>query len=98
MNQNCKVSNTYKKETMNPKQKSMKMHLFFCLMQLLLECLDELKVTNPRMIELKNHLTEMCELLNNDCANTYTIQKTTYFQTITNQVNTVIRKNFDKSM
>jgi hypothetical protein len=30
----------------------MKMHLFYCLSQLLLECLDNLKVT-PRMIELK---------------------------------------------
>jgi len=83
---------------MTPKNKSIKMHLFFCLMQLLLECLDELKVSNKRMIELKSNLTEMCELLNNDCANTYTIQKTTYFQTITNQINTLMRKNFDSSM
>jgi hypothetical protein len=29
------------------------MHLFYCLMQLLLECLDNLKVTHPRMIELR---------------------------------------------
>jgi len=83
---------------MTPKQKSIKMHLFYCLMQLLLECLDELKVTNPRMIELKNNLTEMCELLNNDCANTYTIQKTTYFQGLTNQINTMMRKCFNPEM
>jgi len=83
---------------MTPKNKSIKMHLFFCLMQLLLECLDDLKVSNKRMIELKSNLTEMCELLNNDCANTYTIQKTNYFQTITNQINTLMRKNFDSSM
>ncbi len=83
---------------MNPKQKSMKMHLFYCLMQLLLECLDELKVTNPRMIELKNNLTEMCELLNEECKDTYTIQKTTYFQTITNKINTILRNNFNPEM
>lgn len=83
---------------MNPKQKSIKMHLFYCLMQLLLECLDELKVTNPRMIELKNNLTEMCELLNEECKDTYTIQKTTYFSTITNKINTIMRKEFDETM
>jgi len=83
---------------MTPKQKSIKMHLFYCLMQLLLECLDELKVTNPRMIELKNNLTEFCELLNEDCKNTYTIQKTTYFQGLTNQINTMMRKCFNPEM
>jgi len=83
---------------MTPKQKSIKMHLFYCLMQLLLECLDELKVTNPRMIELKNNMTEMCELLNNDCKDTYTVQKTLYFQTLTNQINTMMRKCFNSEM
>lgn len=84
--------------SLNPKQKSMKMHLFFCLMQLLLECLDELKVTNPRMIDLKNNLTKMCELLNEECKDTYTIQKTTYFQTITNKINAILRNNFNPEM
>ena len=83
---------------MNPKKKSIKMHLFYCLMQLLLECLDELKPTNPRMLLLKDYLTEMCELLNNDCANTYTVQKTTYFPELTNKINTLIRKSFDSTM
>lgn len=83
---------------MNPKKKQIKMHLFFCLMQLLLECLDELKVTNPRMIELKKNLIEFCELLNDECANTYTVQKTTYFQDITNKINTIMRKSFNSEM
>jgi len=83
---------------MTKKNKSIKMHLFYCLMQLLLECLDELKVTNPRMIELKNNLIEMCELLNNDCKDTYTIRKTTYFQGLTNQINTMMRKCFNPEM
>lgn len=74
------------------------MHLFFCLMQLLLECLDELKVTNPRMIELKNNITEFCELLNDECKDTYTVQKTTYFQGITNKINTILRKEFNSAM
>ena len=83
---------------MTPKKKSMKMHLFYCLMQLLLECLDELKATNPRMIELKANMTEFCELLNNECADTYTVQKTTYFQQITQKINTILRNEFNPEM
>ena len=83
---------------MTPKKKSMKMHLFYCLMQLLLECLDELKATNPRMIELKANMTEFCELLNNECADTYTVQKTTYFQRITQKINTILRNEFNPEM
>ena len=83
---------------MNPKKKNIKMHLFFCLMQLLLEVLDELQVTNTRMIQLKKDLTEMCELLNEECKNTYTVQKTTYFQNLSNQINTLMRKSFDEKM
>jgi hypothetical protein len=74
------------------------MHLFYCLMQLLLDCLDDLKTTTPRMEKLKCDLTEMCELLNNECANTYTIQKSTYFQCITQKINTIMRKNFNPEM
>jgi hypothetical protein len=83
---------------MTPKKKNMKMHLFYCLMQLLLECLDELKATNPRMIELKANMTEFCELLNNECADTYTVQKTTYFQQITQKINTILRNEFNPEM
>ena len=83
---------------MTPKKKNMKMHLFYCLMQLLLECLDELKATNPRMIELKANMTEFCELLNNECADTYTVQKTTYFQQITQKINTILRNEFNPEL
>ena len=83
---------------MTKKQKNMKMHLFYCLMQLLLECLDELKVTNPRMIELKNNMIEFCELLNEQTKDTYTVQKTTYFQQITQKINTILRKEFNEKM
>jgi hypothetical protein len=74
------------------------MHLFYCLCQLLLECLDELKANNPRMIELKANMTEFCELLNNECADTYTVQKTTYFQQITQKINTILRNEFNPEM
>jgi hypothetical protein len=74
------------------------MHLFYCLCQLLLECLDELKANNPRMIELKANITEFCELLNNECADTYTVQKTTYFQQITQKINTILRNEFNPEM
>ena len=83
---------------MTQKQKNIKMHMLYCLMQLLLECLDELKVTNPRMIELKNNMSEFCELLNAQTKDTYTVQKTTYFQQITQKINTILRKEFNEKM
>ena len=83
---------------LNPKQKSMKLHLFYCLMQLLLENLDELEFTSSRGVKLKQDLQNMCELLNNDCNNTYAVQKSTYFQRISNKINTVIRKEFSVDM
>lgn len=83
---------------MTTKNKNIKLHLFYCLMQLLLWNLDELKVTTPRMIKLKQDLTEFCEILNDECANTYTIQKTTYFQELTMKISTLMRKSFDPNM
>ena len=83
---------------MTPKNKNIKMHLFYCLMQLLLECLDELKVTKPRMLELKSNITEFCELLNEETKDTYTVQKSTYFQQITQKINTILRKEFNQEM
>lgn len=83
---------------MNPKQKSIKMHLFYVLMNLLLECLDELKITEPRAKELQNNLTDFCEILNNEMARTEAIQRTTYFQDLSNKVNTIIRKNFNPEL
>ena len=74
------------------------MHKFYCLMQLLQENLDVLQVNHPRMIELKNNMNEMCELLNDECANTFTVQKTTYFQDITNKIDTILRREFDNKM
>lgn len=80
------------------KKKSINMHKFYCLMQLLQDNLDDLEVTTPRMKFLKDSLSEFCEILNNECANTYTIQKTTYFQELTNKIDTLMRKSFDSSM
>jgi len=83
---------------MNPKQKSIKMHLFYVLMTLLLECLDELKITGERVNELHKILTDFCEVLNDEMAHTEAIQKTTYFQEISNKVNTIIRKSFNPDL
>lgn len=83
---------------MNPKKKSEKMHLFFCLMQLLLDCLDELKATTPRIIELKSQIIEMIELLNEQTGDTNAVRKTTYFQEITKKIDTIIRKSFNPEM
>lgn len=80
------------------KNKNKNMHKFYCLMQLLLENLDDLQVTTPKMLKLKADITEMCELLNNEVADTYTIQKSTYFQEITKKIDTILRKNFNDNM
>jgi hypothetical protein len=80
------------------KKKSINMHKFYCLMQLLQDNLDDLEVTTPRMKFLKDSLSEFCEILNNECANTYTIQKTTYFQELTNKIDTLMRKSFNPEM
>lgn len=80
------------------KSKGQNMHLLYCELQLVLETLDNLKVTAPRMIELKQNIIEFCELINNEVADTYTVQKSTYFQDLTNKIDTVIRKNFNPNM
>jgi hypothetical protein len=67
-------------------------------MTLLQDNLDDLKVSTPRMIELKNNLSELCELLNNQLASTSTVQKTTYFQELTNKIDTLMRKSFNPEM
>ena len=50
------------------------------------------------MIELKNNMPEFCELLNEQTKDTYTVQKTTYFQQITQKINTILRKEFNEKM
>jgi hypothetical protein len=80
------------------KSKNKNMHKFYCLMQLVLENLDDLKVTAPRMIQLKKDIIEMCELLNNEVADTATIQKSTYFHEMTHKIDCIIRKQFDNNM
>ena len=70
------------------------MQLLYILCLLLLECLDVLKPTSAKMIKFKDDLIGLCEELNNDVADLDIIQRSTYIQEISNQVNTVIRKNF----
>ena len=70
----------------------------YCLSQLLLECLDELKPTTANMVKYKTDLTALCEELNNATANSETVLKSTYFSSISNKVDTVIRKNFEENM
>ena len=83
---------------MNPKKKKQEMHKLYCLCQLLLENLDTLNPTSSKMVTFKNDLIGLCELLNDDVANTYTIQKSTYFQQMTKQIDTIGRKQFDPQM
>lgn len=83
---------------MNPKQKNINIHKLYCIAQLLVENLDELKVTTPKMIKFKSDLIGLCEELNNEVADTFTVQKSTYFHEITKKIDTILRKNFDDRM
>ena len=83
---------------MTPKEKNIGMHKLFCLSGLLLETLDDLKPTTPKMVKYKSDLTGLCEELNRNVEDTYTIQKSTYFQDISNKIETVMRRNFNENM
>ena len=80
------------------KKKKVNMHKIYCLLQLVQENLDDLKVTNQKAVKLKNDIAEFCELINDEVANTATIQKSTYFPEITKKIDTIMRSNFDEKM
>ena len=75
-------------------QKLRNMQRLVCLSWLLVETLDDLKVDTSKMLKYKKDLTDFVETLNDDLANTRAIQKSTYFNDLTNKIDTVIRKNF----
>lgn len=83
---------------MKPKLKNMEMHKLFCLSNLLLENLDTLKATTPKMIKYREDLIGLCEEINRNVEDTYTIQKSTYFQDISNKIDAVLRNNFNENM
>lgn len=80
------------------KKKNQEIHKLYCIAQLLLESLDELKPTSAKMKKFKEDLIGLCEQLNNDVANTYTVQKSTYFHSMTKKIDTIIRHEFNDKM
>ena len=78
------------------KKKKVKAQLMYCLCSLLLECLDELKPTSSRMLKFRSDLIGFCEELNNEIADTDIIQRGTYFQELSNKINTLIRKSYEE--
>lgn len=82
---------------MSQKRKSMLMHKLVVLSMLLQENLDELNPTSKKMDKYKGDLIGFTEELNNEIKDTETVQRSTYFQEISNKVDTVIRKNFDET-
>ena len=83
---------------MNPKKKNQEMHKLYCICQLLLDSIDTLKPTSQKMIKFKEDLTGLCEQMNEDVNDTYTIQKTTYFQQITYKIDTILRHECKSDM
>ena len=80
------------------KKKNQEIHKLYCISQLLLESLDELKPTSAKMKKFKEDLIGLCENLNDDVAGTYTIQKSTYFHSLTKKIDTIIRHEFNDKM
>jgi hypothetical protein len=80
------------------KRKDQLMHKLVCLSHLMLENLDELQVTTPKMKKARLDLIALFEEMNNELATTDTILKTTYFNDISKKIDTIIRKNFDSNM
>ena len=80
------------------KKKNQEIHKLYCISQLLLESLDELKPTSAKMKKFKDDLIGLCEQLNNDVADTYTVQKSTYFHSMTKKIDTIIRHEFNDKM
>ncbi len=83
---------------MNPKRKKIAMHKLYCISNLMAENLDDLKPTTPKMVKFKDDILGLIEELNNEVANTYTIQKSTYFSSISNKIDTILRKEFNPEM
>jgi len=80
------------------KKDSILMHKLVCLSMLLQETIDELKPDTPIMKKTAEDLTVFTELLLDSLKNTETIQKHTYFQEISNKIDTVMRKSFNPEM
>lgn len=80
------------------KKKNQEIHKLYCISQLLLESLDELKPTSAKMVKFKDDLIGLCEQMNNDVADTYTVQKSTYFHELTQKINTLVRHHFNPNM
>jgi hypothetical protein len=80
------------------KKKNQEIHKLYCISQLLLESLDELKPTSAKMVKFKEDLIGLCEEMNNDVSNTAAIQKSTYFHDMTKKIDTIVRHEFNDKM
>ena len=80
------------------KKKNTEIHKLYCISQLLLESLDELKPTSAKMVKFKDDLIGLCEAMNDDVSNTYTVQKSTYFHNMTKKIDSIVRHEFNDKM
>jgi hypothetical protein len=80
---------------MNPKKKNMEVQKMMCISFLLVECLDNLKVTEPKIVKYRDDLIGFIEELSATVSDTTAIQKSTYFSDLTNKIDTLIRRSFE---
>lgn len=83
---------------MNPKRQGVLSHKLVVLANLMLENIDELQATTPIIQNAKQQLIDFCEALNESIADTPAMTSHTYFQELSNKIDTILRKNFDKNM
>ena len=83
---------------MNPKKKHTLINKVFCLKDLLVDAIEELKANDPDTLKFANDIISYCERMNDSVADTATIQKSTYFSNISNKIDTILRKEFDENM
>jgi hypothetical protein len=76
------------------KQKNMQAQKLMCLSFLLLETLDDLKVTEHKIVKYKQDLTGFIEAMSNSVADTNAIQHSTYFWELSKKIDSLIRNNF----
>ena len=80
------------------KRESTLAHKMVVLSLLLQECLDELNPTTQKMIDLRNTLLQFVDELNEELQGTEAMVKHTYFQELSNKVDSIMRNNFNPNM
>lgn len=82
---------------MSRKKDLLRMQRINCLMQLLIEDLDECKTLTPEASKFKQDIIGFIEYMSTEMKDTNVVQRSTYFQDVTKKIDTVIRQSYNNS-